>query len=41
MTAVGVGGYVAGTLAAFPGRAFSVTLVMVGITLLAIGNVAD
>lgn len=38
LTVVGAAGYVAGTQAVYPGRAFSVTAVMVGITLLAIGN---
>lgn len=30
----GLGGYAVGVIATYPGRAFSVTLVMVGITLL-------
>lgn len=38
LTVGGVVGYVAGVVATYPGRAFSVTAVMVGITLLAIGN---
>lgn len=35
LTAVGLLGYAAGTAVAFPGRAFAVTAVMVGVTLLA------
>jgi hypothetical protein len=38
LTLLGVVGYGAGVFEAYPGRAFSVTTVMVGITLLAIGN---
>lgn len=38
LTGLGVLGYVGGVLVAYPGRALSVVLVMVGITLLAIGN---
>lgn len=38
LTVLGLLGYGAGILAAYPGRAFSVTAVMLGITLLAIGN---
>ncbi|WP_191965445.1 MULTISPECIES: hypothetical protein [Haloferax] len=37
-TILGVVGYVAGTLVAYPGRAFSLTAVMVGITLWAVGG---
>lgn len=37
LTLVGVAGYLAGLVAPYPGRAFSVTGVMVGITLLAVG----
>jgi len=37
-TVVGVCGYVAGVLVAYPGRAFSLTAIMVGITLAAIGD---
>jgi hypothetical protein len=36
LTAAGIAGYVAGVVAAYPGRAFSVTAIMVGITLVAI-----
>ena len=36
LVALGVVGYAAGVLAAFPARAFSVTAIMVGITLIAI-----
>ncbi|ELZ98738.1 hypothetical protein C440_00240 [Haloferax mucosum ATCC BAA-1512] len=38
VTAVGVVGYGVGAFVAYPGRAFSVTTVMVGITLWAIGG---
>lgn len=38
LTVAGVAGYLAGLAAPYPGRAFSVTGVMVGITLLAIGS---
>lgn len=38
LTLLGVAGYIVGTAVAYPGRAFSVTSVMVGITLLAIGS---
>lgn len=34
----GLAGYVAGVAVAYPGRSLSVTAVVVGITLLAIGN---
>ncbi|WP_167599444.1 hypothetical protein [Halorussus marinus] len=37
LTLLGLVGYLAGLVAAYPGRAFSVSGVMVGITLLAIG----
>lgn len=37
LTVVGLAGYLVGVVAPYPGRAFSVTGVMVGITLLAIG----
>lgn len=36
LVTVGVAGYAAGVVAAYPARAFSVTAVMVGITLIAI-----
>lgn len=36
-TVGGLAGYVAGTVAPYPGRSFSITALMVGITLLAIG----
>jgi len=36
LVALGVGGYAAGTLVEYPARAFSVTAVMLGITLIAI-----
>lgn len=38
VTAGGTAGYLAGILAPYPGRAFSVTALMVGVTLLAVGN---
>jgi len=38
LTALGLAGYVAGSVATYPGRAFSVTVVMVGVTLLAVGR---
>ena len=38
LTLLGVAGYVVGVVVAYPGRALSVTGVMVGLTLLAIGN---
>lgn len=38
LTVGGVLGYAAGVATPYPGRAFSVTAVMVGITLLAIGT---
>ncbi len=37
--AVGLGGYGLGVSTAYPGRAFSITLVMVGITVLAMRGV--
>lgn len=38
LTALGLLGYLAGILAPYPGRAFSVTAVMVGITLALVGT---
>lgn len=38
LTGAGVLGYVAGIVAPYPGRAFTVTAVMVGVTLMAIGR---
>lgn len=38
LAGLGIGGYVAGTVVAYPGRAFSLTAVMVGITLSAVGD---
>ncbi|WP_336035346.1 hypothetical protein [Halobacterium yunchengense] len=35
-TVAGVAGYVAGVLVAYPGRAFSITAVVVGVTLLSV-----
>jgi len=41
LTLLGVAGYFAGLVAAYPGRAFSISGVMVGITLLAIGSASE
>jgi hypothetical protein len=41
LTLAGLVGYLVGVTAPYPGRAFSVTGVMVGITLLAIGRSDD
>jgi len=41
LTAAGLAGYVVGVVAPYPGRAFSVTGLMIGVTLLAIGAGAD
>lgn len=38
LTTLGVAGYLVGLSVAYPGRAFSVTGVMLGITLVAIGR---
>ncbi|MFC5365639.1 hypothetical protein [Salinirubrum litoreum] len=38
LTVLGLVGYVVGVVAAYPGRAFSVTGVMVGLTLVAVGG---
>jgi len=38
LTAVGLAGYVLGVVREYPGRAFTVTVVMVAITLLVIGD---
>lgn len=38
LTAGGLAGYVLGLFVAYPGRAFAVSAVMVGVTLLAIGD---
>ncbi|WP_199174895.1 hypothetical protein [Halegenticoccus soli] len=37
LTAASLAGYAVGVVAAYPGRAFSVTGAMVGITLIAVG----
>lgn len=37
LTAAGIVGYTVGVSAPYPGRAFSVTAVMIGITLTAVG----
>lgn len=41
VTAVGLGGYVLGVSTAYPGRAFAITLVMVGITIVAMRGVIE
>jgi hypothetical protein len=38
LTTLGIVGYVVGVLAPYPGRAFSLSGVMVGVTLLALGS---
>lgn len=38
LTLAGVAGYLAGVSTPYPGRAFTVTCVMVGVTLVAIGR---
>lgn len=38
LTVSGVCGYVAGVLVAYPGRSFSLTAMMLGITLAAVGD---
>lgn len=38
LTALGTLGYVVGIVAPYPGRAFSVTAVMLGVTLTAVGR---
>ncbi|WP_262178575.1 hypothetical protein [Haloarcula laminariae] len=38
LSAGGVAGYLVGLAAPFPGRAFSLTAVMVGVTLFAVGR---
>lgn len=41
LTALGLVGYAGGMAAEYPGRAFSLTAAMVGITLLAVGLAGD
>lgn len=41
VTAVGLGGYVLGVSTAYVGRSFSITLVMIGITILAMRGVIE
>ena len=41
LSAMGVAGYVVGVYVAYPGRSLSLTAVMMGITLLAIGSASD
>lgn len=38
LTLLGIAGYIAGTSVAYPGRSASVTAVMVGLTVAAVGN---
>ena len=38
VTAIGIAGYAVGTTVAYQGRAFTLTAVMVGLTLVAIGT---
>lgn len=38
LTGLGIAGYTIGIVTEFPGRAFSVTAMMVGVTLVAIGR---
>lgn len=38
LTVAGAAGYAAGIATPYPGRAFSVTAIMIGIALIAIGN---
>lgn len=38
LSVLSLGGYVAGIWVAYPGRAFSITAFMVGVTLVAIGG---
>lgn len=38
LSVIGLGGYIVGLGTPYPGRAFSVTALMVGITLVAIGR---
>lgn len=40
-TGIGIVGYAVGIPIAYPGRAFSITSIMIGITLLAIRDVFD
>lgn len=41
VTLAGAAGYAAGVVRAYPGRAFSLTAVMLGITLLAMGRTGE
>lgn len=38
LTLVGIGAYAVGIFVAYPGRAFSLTALMVGVSLLAVGG---
>jgi len=40
LTIAGVAGYIAGITTPYPGRAFSVTAVMAGVTMMAVGRSA-
>lgn len=41
LTGIGIAGYALGLTTPYPGRAFSITLVMVGVTLLATRRVTE
>ena len=41
VTLAGLGGYAAGVVRMYPGRAFSLSAVMLGITLLAMGRTGE
>jgi hypothetical protein len=41
LSALSLAGYLVGTVAAYPGRAFSITGLMVGVTLYAVGGRGD
>ncbi|CCQ32164.1 hypothetical protein HLRTI_002777 [Halorhabdus tiamatea SARL4B] len=38
LSLLGLGGYVAGVVVAYPGRSFTIAVVMIGLTLVAIGR---
>ncbi|WP_324757228.1 hypothetical protein [Haloarcula montana] len=40
LTLAGAAGYAAGVVVPYPGRAFSITAVMVGLTVLSVGRVS-
>jgi hypothetical protein len=41
LSALSLAGYIVGTVATYPGRAFSITGLMVGVTLYAVGGRRD